>query len=204
MMAVNSTRLANCPVAAVVAVFFLQAEDGIRDKLVTGVQTCALPISSCAQPSPWAFSAATGTRTIRVSAAGGSARRGGSEMDIRRVGAALGGLYFIWGSTFVAVMVGIRSVPPFALTSLRYGLAGALVLLWARRKEGPLRVSARGLLDAAIAGFGMLVVGTGTIAWAEQRISSGLAALLVATVPLWTVVLDRLVNGVRVRVLTWD
>jgi drug/metabolite transporter (DMT)-like permease len=123
-------------------------------------------------------------------------------MDIRRIAAALGGLYFIWGSTFVAVMVGIRSIPPLALTSLRYGLAGALVLLWARRTEGPLRMSARGLLDAAIAGFGMLVVGTGTIAWSEQRISSGLAALLVATVPLWTVVLDRLVNGVRIGLVT--
>ena len=100
-------------------------------------------------------------------------------------------------------MVGIRSVPPLALTSLRYGLAGALVLVWARRKEGPLRASPRGLLDASIAGFGMLVVGTGTIAWAEQRISSGLAALLVATVPLWTVVLDRLVNGVRIGLVTW-
>jgi drug/metabolite transporter (DMT)-like permease len=123
-------------------------------------------------------------------------------MDIRRVAAALGGLYVIWGSTFVAVMVGIRSVPPLALTSLRYGLAGALVLLWARRREGPLYVSGRGLLDAAIAGFGMLVIGTGTIAWAEQRISSGLAALLVATVPLWTVVLDRLLNGVRIGAVT--
>jgi drug/metabolite transporter (DMT)-like permease len=123
-------------------------------------------------------------------------------MDIRRVSAALGGLYFIWGSTFVAVMIGIRSVPPLALTSLRYGLAGALVLLWARRTEGELRLTARALLDSAIVGFGMLVVGTGTIAWAEQRISSGLAALLVATVPLWTVVLDRFVNGVRIGLVT--
>ena len=123
-------------------------------------------------------------------------------MDIRRVAAALGGLYFIWGSTFVAVMIGIRSVPPLALTSFRYGLAGSLVLLWARRKEGPLRLSARELLDAAIVGFGLLVVGTGTIAWSEQRIPSGLAALLVATVPLWTVVLDRLVHGIRVGLVT--
>jgi drug/metabolite transporter (DMT)-like permease len=123
-------------------------------------------------------------------------------MDIRRVAAALGGLYFIWGSTFVAVMIGIRSVPPLALTSFRYGLAGALVLLWARRKEGPLRLSARELLDAAIVGFGLLVVGTGTIAWSEQRIPSGLAALLVATVPLWTVVLDRVVHGIRVGLVT--
>src|SRR5207244_9514953 len=51
-------------------------------------------------------------------------------------------------------------------------------------------------------GFGLLVVGTGTIAWSEQRIPSGLAALLVATVPLWTVVLDRLVHGIRVGLVT--
>ena len=73
-------------------------------------------------------------------------------MDVRRVAATLGGLYFIWGSTFVAVMIGIRSVPPLALTSLRYGIAGALVLVWARRKEGPLCLSGRQLLDAAIVG----------------------------------------------------
>jgi drug/metabolite transporter (DMT)-like permease len=123
-------------------------------------------------------------------------------MDVRRVAAALGGLYFIWGSTFVAVMIGIRSIPPLALTSLRYGIAGALVLVWARRKEGPLRPSGRQLLDAALVGFGLLVVGTGTIAWAEQRIPSGLAALLVATVPLWTVLLERTVHGVRVGLTT--
>jgi drug/metabolite transporter (DMT)-like permease len=123
-------------------------------------------------------------------------------MDIRRVAVALGGLYFIWGSTFVAVMIGIRSVPPLALTSFRYGLAGGLVLLWARRREGPLRVTMRQLMDAAIVGFGLLVVGTGTIAWSEQRIPSGLAALLVATVPLWTVVLERVVHGVRVGLVT--
>src|SRR5438876_288023 len=138
-------------------------------------------------------------RRPTISAAGGPARRGGgSRMDIRRVAAALGGLYFVWGSTFVAIVIAIRSFPPLALSSLRYGLAGVVVLLWARRKEGPLRLSARELLDAAIVGFGLLVVGTGTIAWAEQRLASGLTALLVATVPLWTVVLDRVVGRERV------
>src|SRR3989442_10929699 len=142
-------------------------------------------------------------RRPTISAAGGPARRGGgNRMDIRRVAAALGGLYFIWGSTFVGVMIGIRSIPPLVLTSFRYGIAGALVLLWARRKEGPLRLSARELLDAAIVGFGLLVVGTGTIAWAEQRLASGLTAMLVATVPLWTVVLERMVLRERVGLAT--
>jgi drug/metabolite transporter (DMT)-like permease len=109
----------------------------------------------------------------------------------RRASLALATIYLVWGSTFVAVMVAIRSFPPLALSSLRYALAGSLVLLWARRKEGPLRVSARDLLDCAIVGFGLLVVGTGTISWAEQRIPSGLTALLVATVPLWTVLVGR-------------
>jgi len=114
------------------------------------------------------------------------------------VTAALAALYFVWGSTFVAVMIAIRSLPPFVLSSLRYLLAGMVVLAWARRKEGPLHVSPRELLDSSIVGFGLLVVGTGTIAWAEQRLSSGLTALLVATVPLWTVVLDRAVLGARI------
>jgi drug/metabolite transporter (DMT)-like permease len=120
----------------------------------------------------------------------------------RRIAAALAALYLVWGSTFVAVMVAIRSIPPLFLSSARYGLAGLIVLAWARRREGPLRLSARELLDAAIVGFGLLVVGTGTIAWAEQRLASGLTALLVATVPLWTLALDRIVLRERVGVLT--
>src|SRR6267378_2956941 len=96
----------------------------------------------------------------------------------RRASLALATLYFVWGSTFVAVMIAIRSFPPLALSSLR--------------------ASPRELLDASIVGFGLLVVGTGTIAWAEQRLASGLTALLVATVPLWTVVLDRVVGRERV------
>jgi len=116
----------------------------------------------------------------------------------RRATLPLAAIYLVWGSTFVAVMIAIRSFPPLALSSLRYALAGALVLAWARRREGPIRASSCELLDMSIIAFGLLVVGTGTIAWAEQRIPSGLAALLVATVPLWTIVLDRAVGGQRV------
>jgi len=123
-------------------------------------------------------------------------------MDTRRIAAALAALYFVWGSTFVAVMIALRSFPPLTLSSLRYLLAGLVVLAWARRKEGPLRVSARELLDASVVGFGLLVVGTGTIAWAEQRLASGLTAMLVATVPLWTVVLERMVLRERVGLAT--
>ena len=77
--------------------------------------------------------------------------------------AALAALYFVWGSTFVAVMIAIRSLPPFVLSSLRYLLAGMVVLAWARRKEGPLHVSPRELLDSSIVGFGLLA-GLGGVA----------------------------------------
>jgi drug/metabolite transporter (DMT)-like permease len=120
----------------------------------------------------------------------------------RRLLAALAAVYLIWGSTFLAIAIAIRTVPPLALSSLRYLLAGTIVLGVAWWREGAPRVSLRQLLDAGVVGFGLLAVGTGTIAWAEQRLHSGLAALLVATVPLWTVLLDRVVFGVRIGVAT--
>lgn len=110
-----------------------------------------------------------------------------------RIAAALATVYVVWGSTYFAIAVAIRSLPPLLMSSLRFSLAGALLYAWAYRAGG--RPTRREWASAAVVGGALLVVGNGGIAWAEQRVSTGIAALIVAVMPLWMALLDRLVYG---------
>ncbi|AMR31137.1 hypothetical protein A0256_06715 [Mucilaginibacter sp. PAMC 26640] len=99
-------------------------------------------------------------------------------------------IYIVWGSTYLAVAVGLKSFPPFILVGLRYLVAGFLMLAWAKLKGEHL--PERKLFGRqAVSGILMLIGGTGMIAWAEQYISSGQAAILVATEPLMFLIIDR-------------
>ena len=111
-----------------------------------------------------------------------------------RAWAALATVYVVWGSTYLAIMLAIRTLPPFLMSSARFLLAGAILLPLLR---GTWRPDLRQWLAAAVAGGAMLVAGNGGITWAEQRVDSGVAALLVATMPLWLALLDRIVHGRR-------
>lgn len=99
-------------------------------------------------------------------------------------------VYIIWGSTYLAVAYGLKGFPPFILVGLRYMVAGMLMLLWCKIK-GEALPERKFMLRHALSGTLMLVGGTGMIAWAEQYISSGQAAILVATEPLMFLVIDR-------------
>lgn len=99
-------------------------------------------------------------------------------------------IYIIWGSTYLAVAYGLKGFPPFILVGLRYLTAGLLMLAWCKMKGEGLP-DRKFMLRQAISGTLMLVGGTGMIAWAEQYISSGQAAILVATEPLIFLLLDR-------------
>jgi drug/metabolite transporter (DMT)-like permease len=99
-------------------------------------------------------------------------------------------IYIIWGSTYLAVAFGLKGFPPFILVGLRYFIAGVTLLVYCklkREKFPPKKL----LLKQALSGILMLVGGTGMIAWAEQYITSGQAAILVATEPLWFLLLDK-------------
>ena len=99
-------------------------------------------------------------------------------------------VYFIWGSTYLAVRFGLAGFPPFILVSLRYVVAGLLMLAYCKIKREPL--PALKLLNRqAVSGILMLVGGTGMVAWAEQYITSGQVAVLIAAQPLWFLVLDK-------------
>lgn len=98
-------------------------------------------------------------------------------------------IYVVWGSTYLAIRYALESLPPFVMAGTRFLAAGGLLytLVRARRTPPPAR---RQWMTAAITGTLMLVGGNGLVSWAEQTVPSGLAALLIATMPLWMVMLD--------------
>ena len=117
-----------------------------------------------------------------------------------RLIAAFVAVYVIWGSTYLAIRFAVQTLPPLLMASARFVVAGVIVLLWARLRDGaawPTRVEWRvGLISGAL----LLLGGNGGVSWAEQRVPSGIAALLVAIVPVFMVLLEWLrPNGTRPR-----
>ena len=110
-----------------------------------------------------------------------------------KLAVALGTVYLVWGSTYLAIAVADRSLPPLLMLSVRFLIAGGIMLAWAAWR-GDLRgalPSRREWGAAAVVGLLLLVIDTGGVALAEQRVPTGQAALLIASVPLFTALLDR-------------
>jgi drug/metabolite transporter (DMT)-like permease len=97
-------------------------------------------------------------------------------------------IYLIWGSTFLAIRLAIDSIPPLLMMGVRCVTAGALLLVWAAVRGQ--RVEWRSWGHAAVAGALMFGCAYAAIAWAEQRLASGVTALFVATLPLWLTVFE--------------
>jgi len=112
-----------------------------------------------------------------------------------RLIAAFAAVYVIWGSTYLAIRFAVQTLPPLLMASARFVVAGAIVLVWARlrdRAAWPTRVEWRvGLISGAL----LLLGGNGGVSWAEQQVPSGIAALLVAVVPVFMVLLEWLRPG---------
>ena len=106
-------------------------------------------------------------------------------------------IYVAWGSTFLAISVAVRTLPPFLAMSVRHLVAGSLLLAWAYARGPRERIGARQVGAAAIFGGALFVGSHGALAWSQQRIPSGVAALVVASIPLWAALLDRLAFGRR-------
>jgi drug/metabolite transporter (DMT)-like permease len=103
-------------------------------------------------------------------------------------------IYVVWGSTYLAMKFAVDTIPPFLMGAVRFLIAGGLLVGWSAWR-GKARVSRAAMRNAAIVGALLLLVGNGAVAWSAQRVPSGLISLLVATVPLWLV----LIEGVRGR-----
>ena len=101
-------------------------------------------------------------------------------------------IYFIWGSTFLAIRIGVREVPPFLLAAIRFTIAGLVLYGWmlARGERSPSRRQWRAIIVLATAIF---VMDYGLLFWAEQRVPSGVAAVMVATIPLFMTLAEILV-----------
>ena len=108
---------------------------------------------------------------------------------------ALATIYLVWGSTYLAIRVTDRTMPPLLMSSVRFLIAG--VALYAFASRGRARPTFREWRAAAIVGAALLLIGNGGVAWAETRLESGLAALIVAIIPLWVALMDRAFFGRR-------
>ncbi len=107
---------------------------------------------------------------------------------------AFAAVYVVWGSTYLAIRFAIETIPPFLMAGMRFLTAGS-ILYTAMRLRGEAAPSLIQWRSAAVVGILMLVVGNGGVTWAEQVVPSGITSLLVATVPLWMVMLDWLWHG---------
>lgn len=104
-------------------------------------------------------------------------------------------IYVIWGSTYLGIRVAVETMPPFLMAAARFVIAGLALFAWVWWKNGA-RPTARQWRDNAIAGGLMLLGGNGLVAWAEQKIPSGVATLIISVSPLFMVLLDWLVLAV--------
>jgi drug/metabolite transporter (DMT)-like permease len=116
-------------------------------------------------------------------------------MPRRRLVLAFLAIYFVWGSTYYAIRVAVDSIPPLAMMGVRCLTAG-LILYWWSRRSAP-APGAAAWRAAFVAGGFLFLLSHGSLAWAEQRIASGEAALLGATTPLWLTLIDWRVGSGR-------
>jgi drug/metabolite transporter (DMT)-like permease len=122
---------------------------------------------------------------------------------VRLIGALLT-VYVVWGSTYLAMKVGVAQIPPLTLNAVRFLIAGAALYAWCawRRRRTPDRgwrpPTRAQWLAGAMQGLLLPAAGTGGATWAEQELPSGTTALLLATIPLWMVIGQRIVGREKI------
>ena len=105
-------------------------------------------------------------------------------------------IYFVWGSTFLAIRVGVKEVPPFLLAGIRFVLAGTILYAWVRVK-GTASPTSREWTAASLTAVLIFVVDYGLVFWAEVRVPSGITAVMMATIPVFMAVSEILFLGTR-------
>ena len=112
----------------------------------------------------------------------------------------LGVIYIVWGSTYLAIRVAVREgagFPPFVMSGTRVLVASAILLLWGLAIRGRFKLTRRQLLILAASSILLWVGGNGLVGWAEQRVDSGYAALLVACMPIWVAMMEAIIDRRR-------
>ena len=121
-------------------------------------------------------------------------------------------VYVCWGMTYLAMRIAVKDIPPHLMAGARFLLAGWILYFWARRRGDP-RPNWTEWRAATVIGAFLLVGGNATVAWAEQQVPSGLAAVLIAVAPIWMVTFEwsrggsrpakRVVAGLLLGLLVW-
>jgi drug/metabolite transporter (DMT)-like permease len=111
-----------------------------------------------------------------------------------RVWTALLALYIVWGSTYLAIRFAVDTIPPFIMAGMRFLVSGLILYVW-RRLAGDPSPTPRQWRSTIVIGLLLLLGGNGLVSWAEQHVASGIAALMVASIPLWMVLIDALRPG---------
>src|SRR5688572_15537955 len=111
-----------------------------------------------------------------------------APMRVLALAAAFAAVYVIWGSTYLAIAIGLESIPPLLLMGVRSVTAGVLLYGIARASGAP-RADAAAWRNALLVGVLFFVIGHGLLSWGETRVASGAAAVLIATEPLFIVAL---------------
>lgn len=105
--------------------------------------------------------------------------------------AGFAAIYLIWGSTYLGIRIAVETMPPFLMASMRFIVAGGLLTLWIACTGG-FRATPRQWFDNTLIGGLLLLGGNGLVCWAEQKIPSGIATLIISVSPLFIVLLDWL------------
>jgi drug/metabolite transporter (DMT)-like permease len=110
-------------------------------------------------------------------------------------------IYIIWGSTYLAIRYAVETIPPLITAGVRHLIAGSVLFAWAWMRG--YRPTRRGLISSTVLGALFFLIGHGSLHWAETTVASGLAALLVATEPMWIAMLSLVwSDGRRTTVTT--
>jgi drug/metabolite transporter (DMT)-like permease len=105
--------------------------------------------------------------------------------------------YLIWGSTYLAIRYAIETIPPLVTVAIRHSLAGGVLFVWAWKRG--FRPTARNWAAGAVVGALFFLIGHGSLHWAEQYVTSGLAALLIATEPMWILLLGSFTGEEKIN-----
>jgi len=105
-------------------------------------------------------------------------------------------VYLCWGMTYLAMRIAVRDIPPHLMSGARFLVAGLVLYLWTRGRGDP-KPTATQWRSAAMVGAFLLLGGNATVAWAEQQVPSGLAAVLIAVAPIWMVAFEWARGGPR-------
>ena len=114
---------------------------------------------------------------------------GSSSVSAIKIIAAFAVIYIVWGSTFFFIRMAVQTMPVTVMGTLRFTLAGILMLCWCSF-NGERLWTLRNILPAVLTGLLLLYIGNGAVAWSEQFLASSLVAVFVATSPMWFVILD--------------